>query len=97
MLREFPVVCLLGPRQSGKTTAATEYAKRSKKPVLYLDMESPADTRRLGDAEYTLKQYADHLVIIDEIQFRPDLFPLQPLGERLRVPQPTMLVRKHMP
>jgi predicted AAA+ superfamily ATPase len=76
MLKQFPVVCLLGSRQSGKTTAAKLYAARSKKPVLYLDMESPADARRLSDAEYTLKQYADHLVIIDEIQFRPELFPL---------------------
>lgn len=76
MLKQFPVVCLLGPRQSGKTTAAKLYAKQSKKPVLYLDMESPSDARRLGDAEYTLKQYTNHLVIIDEIQFRPDLFPL---------------------
>ncbi|MBL7812303.1 MAG: ATP-binding protein [Bacteroidetes bacterium] len=76
MLRQFPVVCLLGPRQSGKTTAAKLYARSSRKPVLYLDMESPADGRRLADAEYTLKQFKDHLVIIDEIQFRPDLFPL---------------------
>lgn len=70
------MVCLLGPRQSGKTTAAKWYASKSKKPVLYLDMESPSDQRRLADAEYTLKQFQDHLVVIDEIQFRPDLFPL---------------------
>lgn len=75
MLKEFPVVCLLGPRQSGKTTAARLFAK-SRNKVLYLDMESPADQRKLGDAEFLLKQYEDHLVIIDEIQFRPDLFPL---------------------
>lgn len=70
------MVCLLGPRQSGKTTAAKLFASKSKKEVVYFDLESPADNRKLGDAEYTLKQFKDHLVVIDEIQFRPDLFPL---------------------
>jgi uncharacterized protein len=76
MLKQFPVVCLLGPRQSGKTTAAKLYAKKSKKPVLYLDMESRADLRKLEDPELFLKQHTDHLVIIDEVQFKPELFPL---------------------
>ena len=76
MLRQFPVVCLLGPRQSGKTTAARQYAKKSRKPVLYLDMESQADLRKLYDPELFLEQHTDYLVIIDEIQFNPSLFPL---------------------
>jgi predicted AAA+ superfamily ATPase len=76
MLKQFPVVCLLGPRQSGKTTAARLYAKKSRKPVLYLDMESQSDLRKLDDPELFLKQHTDHLVIIDEVQFKPELFPL---------------------
>ncbi len=76
MLKQFPVVCLLGPRQSGKTTAAKLFAKKSRKPVLYLDMESRADLRKMEDPELFLKQHTDHLVIIDEVQFKPELFPL---------------------
>ncbi len=76
LLKQFPVVCLLGPRQSGKTTAAKLFATKSKKKILYLDMESPSDIRKMGDAEFFLKQHVNYLVIIDEIQFKPELFPL---------------------
>ncbi len=76
LLKQFPIVCLLGPRQSGKTTAAKLYAKNSKHKLLYLDMESPSDVRKMGDAEFFLEQHSDYLVIIDEIQFQPLLFPL---------------------
>ncbi len=76
LLKQFPVVCLLGPRQSGKTTAAKLFVKRSKKKILYLDMESPSDINKMGDPEYFLEQHASYLVIIDEIQFKPELFTL---------------------
>lgn len=76
MLRQFPVVCLLGPRQSGKTTAAKNYLKSYKGKCIYLDLESSADLRKLEYAELFLKQFQDYLIVIDEIQFKPDLFPL---------------------
>jgi len=49
--------------------------KRSDRAV-YLDLERPSDLARLGDAELYLRSVADSLVIIDEIQRRPDLFPV---------------------
>jgi predicted AAA+ superfamily ATPase len=74
-LGRFPVVALVGSRQTGKTTLAREIA-RGRQHVLYLDLERPADLARLEDAEYTLRRAGSRLVIIDEVQRRPDLFPL---------------------
>ncbi|MDD5655937.1 MAG: ATP-binding protein [Elusimicrobia bacterium] len=76
---EFPVVAIIGPRQVGKTTLAKEFAKSRKdgsRKYLYLDLELGSDMARLTDAEMYLESQADRLVIIDEIQRRPDLFPL---------------------
>lgn len=73
-VRNVPVVALLGSRQVGKTTLAKSLA--TDKPVHYLDLERPSDVAKLADAELYLSAYADHLVILDEIQRLPDLFPL---------------------
>src|SRR5215217_4067418 len=73
-LAEAPAVALLGPRQSGKTTLADLVARD--RQAVYLDLESPADRRRLEDAELFLARHADELVVIDEVQRRPDLFEL---------------------
>ena len=71
-LDESPAVALLGPRQVGKTTLALEVAEA--RPAIYLDLESPADRNKLSDPELYLREHADHLVILDEIQQVPDLF-----------------------
>lgn len=68
-----PVAALLGPRQCGKTTLARMLAEG--KPSTYFDLENPVDIRRLSAPMRTLEELAD-LVIIDEIQRRPDLFEL---------------------
>ncbi|MBI2603169.1 MAG: ATP-binding protein [Deltaproteobacteria bacterium] len=69
-------VCgLLGPRQIGKTTLAKEYAKRIKK-VHFLDLENPFDLSRLENPMLTLSNIESDLIIIDEIQRRPELFPV---------------------
>ncbi|MHB2026147.1 MAG: ATP-binding protein [Elusimicrobiota bacterium] len=76
---EFPVTALIGPRQVGKTTLAKEFAKsraKSRRESLYLDLELSSDMARLSDAEMYLEAQADRLVVIDEVQRRPDLFPL---------------------
>ena len=73
-LGDFPAVGILGPRQSGKTTLAREVA--GTRPSLYLDMERPQDRRILDDPEPFLAAHATELVIIDEIQRKPDLFPV---------------------
>jgi hypothetical protein len=73
LLAESPAVAILGPRQCGKTTLAqgldSPYA-------LYLDLEAPSDLARLSDAELFLESCRERLVILDEIQRRPDLFAL---------------------
>ena len=69
-----PVVALLGSRQVGKTTLAHEL--KLDKPVHYLDLERPSDLAKLADPELYLHGFADHLVILDEVQRVPDLFPV---------------------
>lgn len=74
------VVALLGPRQCGKTTLARGIA--AGQPTTCFDLESPADLQRLENPEYILGG-ARGLVIIDEIQLRPDLFSvLRVLADR---------------
>jgi len=75
-LRQFPVVGLIGSRQSGKTTLAKAIAAERPDQVVYLDLERPSDLTALDDAELYLEHHARRLVIVDEIQRRPDLFPL---------------------
>ena len=76
-LTEFPAVCLLGPRQVGKTTLARQEMLTASghgvKPV-YLDLENPSDLNKLSDPIGYLSQYQDRLVILDEVQRAPDLF-----------------------
>jgi len=70
-----PVTAILGSRQCGKTTLAKEIIKNIKGSV-YLDLERPSDLAKLEDAEWFLSRQKGKLVCIDEIQRRPELFPL---------------------
>jgi hypothetical protein len=71
-----PVVALLGPRQCGKTTLAKQYANRlTGTQVHHLDCEDPRVISRLENPMMALESLVG-LVIIDEIQRRPDLFPV---------------------
>lgn len=70
-LKLFPVVVIVGPRQSGKTT----FAKMELPEWRYFDMEKPSDYGRVSaDMEFFLEQYGEHC-IIDEAQGLPQLFP----------------------
>ena len=71
----FPVTALLGPRQCGKSTLARKIVGDNPKS-LFLDLERPADQRKLEDAEFLFHTHRDHLICIDEVQLRTDLFPL---------------------
>jgi len=71
-----PVVALLGPRQVGKTTLALEVSRKIGKKSVYLDLESEADLNKLSEPEQYLKRYPDTLFILDEVQRKPELFPL---------------------
>ena len=68
-----PVTALLGPRQCGKTTLARAIAEQE--PSTVFDLENPIDIQRLSAPMQTLKDLSD-LVIIDEIQRKPELFEL---------------------
>jgi len=81
-LRNFPVVTLLGARQVGKTTLAGMAAKQYRKPLHRFDLEDPADLARLVDPMLALADLRG-LVILDEVQRRPNLFPvLRVLADR---------------
>jgi hypothetical protein len=71
----FPVVALLGARQVGKSTLARAFARRSRVPVEFLDLEDPEERRRLADPGLVLRDLRG-LVVLDEVQAVPDLFPL---------------------
>lgn len=69
-----PIVALLGPRQCGKTTLALEYAKKHSR-VTHFDLEDPIHLSRLDNPLLAL-QDLEGLIIIDEVQLKPHLFPI---------------------
>ena len=83
-LRQFPAVAMLGPRQVGKTTLARRLAETA--DSVYLDLEDPVDLAKLDDAAGYLRTLRRRLVVIDEVQRTPGLFPLLRvlIDERIR-------------
>ena len=82
LLRDYPVVAILGARQVGKTTLALELLEKHKGPGERFDLEDPADLARLSDPRLALSDLRG-LVVIDEVQRAPDLFPvLRVLADR---------------
>jgi predicted AAA+ superfamily ATPase len=75
LLDHFPAVALTGPRQCGKTTLARQLEETIGKPCLYLDLENASDRLKLTDPSAFLDPQAERLVILDEVQRMPDLFP----------------------
>jgi predicted AAA+ superfamily ATPase len=75
LLDTVPCVALLGARQVGKTTLAGRIADRWPGSVHRFDLELPSDLARLSEPELALEPL-DGLVVLDEIQRRPDLFPV---------------------
>lgn len=76
-LAEFPVTALVGPRQVGKTTLAKQVvAGMPLDKTVYLDLELPSDLAKLTEPELYLKGHHNRLVVIDEVQRAPELFPL---------------------
>ncbi len=78
LFRTHPVVTLVGPRQCGKTTLALDLARGpgfKGGPVTRFDLEDPLDLARLQNPRLALEGL-EGLVIIDEVQRIPELFPL---------------------
>jgi hypothetical protein len=70
LLDIFPVVAILGVRQCGKTTIAKEFSFN-----YFFDLENPRDLARLDNSQLALEDL-EGLIVIDEIQRKPNLFPL---------------------
>ena len=86
LLREHPVVAVLGARQVGKTTLARQIARRRTGGSTFFDLEDPRDVAELGEPTLTLDRLRG-LVVLDEIQNRPGLFQvLRVLADRPRTP-----------
>jgi len=84
LLRSHPVTGILGARQTGKTTLALRLGSTARGPVHRFDLEDPRDLDRLTDPMAALAPLRG-LVILDEVQRRPDLFPvLRVLADRPR-------------
>lgn len=97
-LQNFPAVGLIGARQVGKTTLAQAISQMWPGECLYLDLERPADYAILSEPERSLERYQNHLVIIDEIQIQPSLFPvLRSLIDRARKPGRFLLLGSSSP
>lgn len=85
LLAHSPVVGLLGPRQSGKTTLARRVAAMTRASDFF-DLEDPADLARLADPGLALRPLR-RLVVLDEIQRTPRLFEmLRVLADRRPIP-----------
>lgn len=72
------VCALLGPRQVGKTTLAHHYVEKyfESKEVIFFDLENPIDLAKLENPMLLLSKIKAKLIVIDEIQRMPDLFPI---------------------
>jgi hypothetical protein len=66
----FPVTAILGARQTGKTTLAGSLQAQH-----YFDLENPVDLAAFDNPQLTLSNLTG-IIVIDEIQRRPELFPV---------------------
>jgi predicted AAA+ superfamily ATPase len=94
-LRRSPVTVLLGPRQCGKTTLARQLVPTSS--LNYFDLEDPQSLARLDQPDTALR-LLKKLIVIDEVQRRPELFPLlRVLADRRPVPARFLLLGSPSP
>ena len=75
LLQQFPVVGIVGARRVGKTTLARRLVSDRKPPVHFFDLEDPTHEAALADPKLALESLRG-LIVIDEVQRRPGLFPL---------------------
>jgi len=86
VLHDYPVVAILGARQVGKTTLSRQLVQHLPEPVTVFDLEDPRHLERLDDPMLELEPL-EGIVVLDEIQLRPELFPvLRVLADRRPLP-----------
>jgi uncharacterized protein len=73
-LRRSPAVAVLGPRQVGKTTLAKQLAAASQRESIFLDLQDERDRARLADPNLFFKTHPNALIVLDEVQYAPDIF-----------------------
>jgi predicted AAA+ superfamily ATPase len=94
-LKRSRIVALVGPRQCGKTTLARELIKPDS--PAYFDLEDPVSLARLEQPKTALESLSG-LVVIDEVQRRPDLFPvLRVLADRQPLPAKFLILGSASP
>ena len=72
-----PACAILGPRQVGKTTLAKMFLEQdSPENFHFFDLENPIDLARFENPMLTLSKLTGSLIVIDEIQRVPELFPI---------------------
>ncbi len=82
LLKDHPVVGIIGARQVGKTTLARILIKEQGSPASFFDLENSEDLSRLSDPLFALKRLKG-LVVIDEVQQKPEMFrALRVLADR---------------
>ena len=82
LIRNYPVIGIIGARQVGKTTLAHMLVKSLGGESHFFDLEDSEDLTRLADPGLSLKKLRG-LVVIDEVQRRPEIFPaLRVLADR---------------
>ena len=97
LLTRFPVVALVGARQVGKTTLARQLVDRWDGEVHLFDLEDPVDQRRLEDPGLALRSLGG-LVVLDEVQRMPEVFPLlRVLADREGIPARFLLLGSASP
>ena len=97
LLTRHPVVSILGARQVGKTTIARQARERWRGAAAWFDLEDPASLRRLAEPMLALRNLKG-LVVIDEIQRLPGLFPiLRVLADRPRRPSRFLILGSAAP
>jgi predicted AAA+ superfamily ATPase len=97
LLKTYPAVGIIGARQVGKTTLAHQIAVKDKRPHWFFDLENPEDLSRLSDPMLALKNLKG-LIIIDEIQRCPDIFPvIRVLADRRHNPASFLILGSASP
>ncbi|MEM9527534.1 MAG: ATP-binding protein, partial [Bacteroidota bacterium] len=85
--RLFPAVVIIGPRQVGKTSLTLAIRNQVDQLSYYLDLERPEDLATVENLEAYAEANLDSLIILDEIQRKPELFPeLRSVIDRHRRP-----------